>query len=168
MKTATRLVHAGRDPAAQQGMVNPPVYHASTVLFESLDALGFVWNKHEAMWQEHVEELRAFYAEHGHFRLSKTGKLGTWVYRQVANAKKGSMAPHRKAMLHEIGFPFDDEYWEQAASQNKKKAGRKRRGAKRKPETGDRIAVALELAGVRRRSTASSYPKTGASSLSAF
>ncbi|MES1932841.1 cystathionine beta-lyase [Salinisphaera shabanensis T35B1] len=39
MKTATRLVHAGRNPAAQQGMVNPPVYHASTVLFESLDAL---------------------------------------------------------------------------------------------------------------------------------
>ncbi|MES1940171.1 cystathionine beta-lyase [Salinisphaera sp. T5B8] len=39
MKNATRLVHAGRDPAAQQGMVNPPVYHASTVLFESLDAL---------------------------------------------------------------------------------------------------------------------------------
>ena len=39
MKTATRLVHAGRDPAAQHGMVNPPVYHASTVLFESLDAL---------------------------------------------------------------------------------------------------------------------------------
>ncbi|MES1945884.1 cystathionine beta-lyase [Salinisphaera sp. C84B14] len=39
MKTATRLVHAGRDPARQQGMVNPPVYHASTVLFESLDAL---------------------------------------------------------------------------------------------------------------------------------
>ena len=39
MKRATRLVHAGRDPAAQQGMVNPPVYHASTVIFESLDAL---------------------------------------------------------------------------------------------------------------------------------
>jgi len=39
MKTATRLVHAGREPAAQQGMVNPPVYHASTVIFESLDAL---------------------------------------------------------------------------------------------------------------------------------
>lgn len=39
MKTLTRLVHAGRDPAAQQGMVNPPVYHASTVLFDTLDAL---------------------------------------------------------------------------------------------------------------------------------
>ena len=39
MKQATRLVHAGRDPAAQHGMVNPPVYHASTVVFDTLDAL---------------------------------------------------------------------------------------------------------------------------------
>ena len=36
MKTATRLAHAGRRPAAHHGMVNTPVYHASTVLFESL------------------------------------------------------------------------------------------------------------------------------------
>lgn len=39
MKTATRLVHTGRNPSRQHGIVNPPVYHASTVLFESLDAL---------------------------------------------------------------------------------------------------------------------------------
>ncbi len=39
MKTATRLAHAGRDPSSQHGMVNPPVYHASTVLFDSLDQL---------------------------------------------------------------------------------------------------------------------------------
>lgn len=36
MKSATRLVHAGRQPAAHYGMVNTPVYHASTVLFDSL------------------------------------------------------------------------------------------------------------------------------------
>ncbi len=36
---ATRLVHAGRDPAAQHGFVNPPVYRGSTVLFETTDAL---------------------------------------------------------------------------------------------------------------------------------
>ena len=36
MKTATRLAHAGRTPAAHHGMVNTPVYHASTVLFETL------------------------------------------------------------------------------------------------------------------------------------
>ncbi len=39
MQDDTHLVHAGRDPASQQGMVNPPVYHASTVLFPTVDAL---------------------------------------------------------------------------------------------------------------------------------
>ena len=38
MKQATRLVHAGRRPADHYGMVNTPVYHASTVLFDSLEA----------------------------------------------------------------------------------------------------------------------------------
>jgi len=32
----TLLVHAGRNPAAHHGIVNPPVYHCSTVLFDSL------------------------------------------------------------------------------------------------------------------------------------
>jgi cystathionine beta-lyase len=36
MKQATRITHAGRHPAAHYGMVNTPVYHASTVLFETL------------------------------------------------------------------------------------------------------------------------------------
>lgn len=39
MKKATQLVHAGRHPADHYGMVNPPVYHASTVLFDTLDEL---------------------------------------------------------------------------------------------------------------------------------
>ena len=29
----TRIVHVGRDPFANHGIVNPPVHHASTVLF---------------------------------------------------------------------------------------------------------------------------------------
>jgi cystathionine beta-lyase len=33
LKPATRLVTGGRDPAAHHGFVNPPVYHASTVLY---------------------------------------------------------------------------------------------------------------------------------------
>lgn len=36
---ATEVIAAGRDPKAQGGMVNPPVYHASTVIFESLEEL---------------------------------------------------------------------------------------------------------------------------------
>lgn len=31
----TKAVHAGRDPKSNHGIVNPPVYHASTVLFPS-------------------------------------------------------------------------------------------------------------------------------------
>ena len=37
-KTRTTLVHAGRSPHDNYGVVNPPVYHASTILQPSLDA----------------------------------------------------------------------------------------------------------------------------------
>jgi len=36
-KAATRLVAGGRDPFAHHGFVNPPVYHASTVLYPSAE-----------------------------------------------------------------------------------------------------------------------------------
>lgn len=38
-RPATQLVHLGRDPAAQHGFVNTPVYRGSTVLFPTLEAL---------------------------------------------------------------------------------------------------------------------------------
>ena len=37
-RPATLLAHLGRDPARYQGVVNMPVFHASTVLFDSLEA----------------------------------------------------------------------------------------------------------------------------------
>lgn len=39
MKKNTRLTTIGRDPENNHGIVNPPVYHASTILFSSLDDL---------------------------------------------------------------------------------------------------------------------------------
>lgn len=36
---ATRLLHTGRAPAANHGIVNPPVYHASTILFADVAAM---------------------------------------------------------------------------------------------------------------------------------
>jgi cystathionine beta-lyase len=36
-RTATKLVTAGRDPASHHGFVNPPVYHASTVLYPNAE-----------------------------------------------------------------------------------------------------------------------------------
>ncbi|WP_448187634.1 cystathionine beta-lyase [Azospirillum sp. sgz301742] len=38
-KPDTLLGHVGRDPQANSGIINPPVYHASTVLFPTLEAL---------------------------------------------------------------------------------------------------------------------------------
>lgn len=38
-RTDTRLVSTGRNPREQEGFVNPPVVHASTVVFDSTDAL---------------------------------------------------------------------------------------------------------------------------------
>ena len=34
----TLLAHIGRDPAANHGVVNPPVYHASTICYPTLAA----------------------------------------------------------------------------------------------------------------------------------
>src|ERR1700686_127195 len=36
-KPETRLVTAGRDPKAYHGFVNPPVYHASTLLYPTAE-----------------------------------------------------------------------------------------------------------------------------------
>lgn len=38
-RAATDVVHLGRDPDAQHGFVNPPVYRGSTVLFPTLEAI---------------------------------------------------------------------------------------------------------------------------------
>ena len=38
-RPATKVTQVGRDPKAQMGVVNPPVYHASTVIFETLAEL---------------------------------------------------------------------------------------------------------------------------------
>jgi cystathionine beta-lyase len=37
VRPATRFVTGGRDPFAQHGYVNPPVYHASTLLYRSAE-----------------------------------------------------------------------------------------------------------------------------------
>ena len=39
MKDDTKAVHAGRDPESNYGIVNPPVYHASTVLYPTYEEL---------------------------------------------------------------------------------------------------------------------------------
>ena len=50
MKKDTLLTSAGRDPARQAGVVNPPVYRASTIIHPSVaalrDAYRHRWDRH--------------------------------------------------------------------------------------------------------------------------
>jgi cystathionine beta-lyase len=39
----TKLIHAGRDPHANHGVVNPPIYRASTILHPTLEAWEKAW-----------------------------------------------------------------------------------------------------------------------------
>ena len=57
MKRDTRLTTAGRDPKANFGIVNPPVYHASTVLFPTLEQLEQA--------SRHREPGKVYYGRYG-------------------------------------------------------------------------------------------------------
>lgn len=57
MKPDTRLTTAGRDPKANFGIVNPPVYHASTVLFPTLEQLELA--------SRHREPGKVYYGRYG-------------------------------------------------------------------------------------------------------
>ena len=59
MQEDTRIVRAGRDPAAYQGAVNPPVYHVSTVTYPSLAAM------HEAHLARERDEQVMVYGRTG-------------------------------------------------------------------------------------------------------
>src|SRR3546814_16350724 len=54
----TLLAHLGRDPASHFGTVNTPVYHASTLLFDSVEAY------HEA-GQNRPERGKSSYGRNG-------------------------------------------------------------------------------------------------------
>ncbi|HEY9549329.1 MAG TPA: PLP-dependent transferase, partial [Kiloniellaceae bacterium] len=54
----TLLAHLGRDPASHFGTVNTPVFHASTLLFESVEAF------HEA-GQRRLEKGKSSYGRGG-------------------------------------------------------------------------------------------------------
>lgn len=57
LKPDTLLVSTGRDPEANHGVVNPPVYHASTIVFPSVAEL------HESQKQRDPRKTR--YGRHG-------------------------------------------------------------------------------------------------------
>jgi superfamily II DNA or RNA helicase len=78
-----------------------------------LDEASMIWDRLDAAWMDAYQELRAYAAENGHFevpidyRAPGGLRLAEWQGTQRDAARDGKLAPARKALLDEIGFPWD-------------------------------------------------------------
>jgi Helicase associated domain len=75
-----------------------------------LDAIGFVWDWREYVWEQNFAALLKFKRREGHCCVPtshKEGglKLGWWVATQRRNRKK--MSAERRARLNKIGFVWN-------------------------------------------------------------
>ena len=77
-----------------------------------LEALGFVWDRDEAAWDESYRQLEAYRAEHGdclvpcRYVTPDGGKLGRWVdtQRQARKGMGGELSEERATRLEALGF----------------------------------------------------------------
>ena len=86
-----------------------------------LDALGFVWDPYEEMWEEGFKELSVYHQEHGNcfalasFKTERGFRLGAWVNTQRLHLKANKLSDERKKRLDALGFVWDpyEERWEE-------------------------------------------------------
>jgi hypothetical protein len=72
-----------------------------------LDAIGFLWNWRDYLWENGFAALKAFKAREGHCRvpslhIEQKFKLGQWVSTQ--RRRKDIMTAERRTRLNKIGF----------------------------------------------------------------
>mmetsp|Transcript_20077 Transcript_20077/g.32415 ORF Transcript_20077/g.32415 Transcript_20077/m.32415 type:complete len:423 (+) Transcript_20077:101-1369(+) len=82
-----------------------------------LNKIGFIWNSHDAVWEERLQDLMLFKQIHGHCivpsNFEPNVQLAIWIKRQRRQYKKyqeggaSSMTPERIAKLEAIGFVWD-------------------------------------------------------------
>lgn len=97
MKKDTKIVASGRKPEENSGIVNPPVYHASTVLFPTVEALqqairkpfegvyyGRIGTPTSFAFEEAIAEL-----EGGHRAVSVSSGLAAITVALLATLKAG-------------------------------------------------------------------------------
>ncbi|WP_197370480.1 helicase associated domain-containing protein, partial [Streptomyces clavuligerus] len=90
-----------------------------------LDALGMVWNPWEDTWRRYFEAARAHHARHGHLDLPKRqtvrladgveADLGSWLSRQRAEMKAGTLSAERTAALDALGVNLTgahERFWQ--------------------------------------------------------
>lgn len=71
-----------------------------------LDALGMIWDDHEAAWQGHLTTITAFHAEHGHLAIPLHQPGGQFLVSQRALARNNRLHPERHAQLAAL-----DPHW---------------------------------------------------------
>jgi len=81
-----------------------------------LDDIGFVWDSHEAAWQEKLKELLVYKKRYGHCDVPATfqlnPQLAEWVksqrrqYRRYQEGEISKMNIERMATLEKLGFRF--------------------------------------------------------------
>ncbi|WP_369032768.1 DEAD/DEAH box helicase [Streptomyces adonidis] len=64
-----------------------------------LEALGMIWDDHEATWQGHLATVEAFHAEHGHLAIPAQLPGGQFLVDQRALARKDRLTVDRDAQL---------------------------------------------------------------------
>jgi superfamily II DNA or RNA helicase len=74
-----------------------------------LDELGFVWDPHEADWEEGFSYLKAYTEREGHCRVpishvEDSFRLGEWVGTQRQRRRKARISHERIQRLDELGF----------------------------------------------------------------
>ncbi|MGY5135571.1 Helicase associated domain protein [Streptomyces nigrescens] len=71
-----------------------------------LDALGMIWDKHDAAWRARLTAAADYHHAHGHLAAPATTPVGTWLAEQRHLATKDQLAPARAADLAAL-----DPHW---------------------------------------------------------
>jgi superfamily II DNA or RNA helicase len=67
-----------------------------------LDALGMIWNKHDAAWRAHLTAATDYHQHHGHLAAPSITPLGAWLAEQRSLAHHGRLDPARTTDLEAI------------------------------------------------------------------
>ena len=76
-----------------------------------LEELGFIWDTHDALWEERYQELVVYKQEHGDCLVPKVypenQQLAGWVGTQRQSYRKDKLSQDRVKRLEGIGFAWD-------------------------------------------------------------
>ncbi|WP_186780208.1 DEAD/DEAH box helicase [Streptomyces salinarius] len=64
-----------------------------------LDALGMIWDKHEAAWRSRLTAAADYLHTHGHLAAPATTPVGAWLAEQRHHATKNTLTPARADAL---------------------------------------------------------------------